>query len=181
MRSDPALLLLRKQTELAVNSIRLTRADQLPRLSLTASNTLARPVSRTMADLYNNSWNIGLSFSYPLSSLYTNRHRMREARQNVELMKNAEEQKRQRIRMDVQAALLKHREASSRVEALKLSVRQAEENYRIMRNRYMNQLAILTDLLDADNLRLNAELQLTTARTQVIYTYYQLQRAVGAL
>lgn len=181
VRSDPALLLLQKQTELAVNSIRLTRADQLPRLSLTASNTLARPVSRTMADLYNNSWNIGLSFSYPLSSLYTNRHRMREARQNVELMKNAEEQKRQRIRMDVQAALLKHREASSRVEALKLSVRQAEENYRIMRNRYMNQLAILTDLLDADNLRLNAELQLTTARTQVIYTYYQLQRAVGAL
>ena len=37
--SDPALLLLRKQTELAENNIRLTRAEQLPRLSLTASNT----------------------------------------------------------------------------------------------------------------------------------------------
>lgn len=68
-----------------------------------------------------------------------------------------------------------------RVEALRLSVRQAEENYRIMRNRYLNQLAILTDLLDADRLRLNAELQLTTARTDVIYTYYQLQRAVGKI
>lgn len=45
----------------------------------------------------------------------------------------------------------------------------------------MNQLAILTDLLDADNLRLNAELQLTTARTQVIYTYYELQRVIGNL
>ena len=134
--SDPALLLLRKQTELAENNIRLTRAEQLPRLSLTASNTLARPVSRTLTDMYNNSWNIGL---------------------------------------------LKHREATDRVEALRLSVRQAEENYRIMQNRYMNQLAILTDLLDADNLRLNAELQLTTARTQVIYTYYELQRAIGAL
>lgn len=63
--SDPALLLLRKQTELAENNIRLTRAEQLPRLSLTASNTLARPVSRTLTDMYNNSWNIGLSFSYP--------------------------------------------------------------------------------------------------------------------
>ena len=67
------------------------------------------------------------------------------------------------------------------MEALELSVRQAEENYRIMRNRYMNQLAILTDLLDADNLRLNAELQLTTARTRVVYTYYELQRAAGTL
>ena len=179
--TDPALLLSRKQTELAENSIRLTRAEQLPRLSLTASNTLARPVSRTLADMYNNSWNIGLSFSYPISSLYRNRHRMKEARQNVQLMRNAEEQKQQNIRMNIQAALLKHREAADRVEALKLSVKQAEENYRIMQNRYMSQLAILTDLLDADNLRLNAELQLTTARTQVIYTYYELQRAIGAL
>lgn len=179
--TDPALLLSRKQTELAENSIRLTRAEQLPRLSLTASNTLARPVSRTLADMYNNSWNIGLSFSYPISSLYRNRHRMKEARQNVQLMRNAEEQKQQNIRMNIQAALLKHREAADRVEALKLSVKQAEENYRIMQNRYMSQLAILTDLLDADNLRLNAELQLITARTQVIYTYYELQRAIGAL
>ena len=179
--SDPSMLLLRKQTELAENSLRLTRAEQLPRLSLTASNTLARPVSRTLADMYNNSWNIGLSFSYPLSSLYRNRHKMEEARQNILLMRNAEEQKQQYIRMNVQTALLKHREATDRVEALRLSVRQAEENYRIMHNRYMNQLAILTDLLDADNLRLNAELQLTTARTQAIYTYYELQRAIGAL
>ena len=179
--SDPALLLIRKQTELAENNIRLIRAEQLPHLSLTASNTLARPVSRTLADMYNNSWNIGLSFSYPISSLYRNRHRIREARQNVLLMQNAEEQKQQHIRMNVQTALLKHREAIDRVDALRLSVRQAEENYRIMQNRYMNQLAILTDLLDADNLRLNAELQLTTARTQVIYTYYELQRAIGAL
>ena len=63
----------------------------------------------------------------------------------------------------------------------KLSVRQAEENYRIMQNRYLNQLAILTDLLDANSVRLNVELQLVTARTRVIYTYYQLQKACGRL
>lgn len=178
---NPSLRLLQKETELAENNVRLIRADQLPRLSLTASNTLARPVSRTLADMYNNSWNIGLSFSFSLSSLYNNRHRMDEARRNVGLMRNAEEQQRQNVRMAVQTALLRHREAAGRVEALELSVRQAEENYRIMRNRYMNQLAILTDLLDADNLRLNAELQLTTARTRVVYTYYELQRAAGTL
>lgn len=179
--SDPSMLLLKKQTELAENNVRLTKAEHLPRLSFTASNTLARPVSRTLADMYNNSWNIGLSFSYPISALYRNKHKMTEAKQNVKLMQNAEEQKQQDIRMNVQEVLLKHHEATERVEALKLSVKQAEENYRIMRNRYMNQLAILTDLLDADNLRLNAELQLTSARTQVIYTYYELQRAIGAL
>lgn len=181
MQHNPSIRLLRKQTELAENEIRLTRSAQLPKLNLTASNTLARPISRTMADLYNNSWNIGLSFSYSLSALYKNPHRIKEAQQNVVLMQNAEAQEQQRIRMNIRTALLKHQEATERVEALKLSVKQAEENYRIMYNRYMNQLAILTDLLDADNLRLNAELKLTTARTQAIYTFYELQKATGNL
>ena len=99
----------------------------------------------------------------------------------VSLRKNDEEQKMQRIRMDVRTAFLRHQEALQRVEALQLSVRQAQENYRIMQNRYLNQLAILTDLLDANSVRLNVELQLVTARTRVSYTYYQLQKACGRL
>ena len=99
----------------------------------------------------------------------------------VSLRKNDEEQKMQRIRMDVRTAFLRHQEALQRVEALQLSVRQAQENYRIMQNRYLNQLVILTDLLDANSVRLNVELQLVTARTRVIYTYYQLQKACGRL
>lgn len=99
----------------------------------------------------------------------------------VSLRKNDEEQKMQRIRMDVRTAFLRHQEALQRVEALQLSVRQAQENYRIMQNRYLNQLAILTDLLDANSVRLNVELQLVTALTRVIYTYYQLQKACGRL
>lgn len=99
----------------------------------------------------------------------------------VSLRKNDEEQKMQRIRMDVRTAFLRHQEALQRVEALQLSVRQAQENYRIMQNRYLNQLAILTDLLDANSVRLNVELQLVTARTRAIYPYYQLQKACGRL
>ena len=99
----------------------------------------------------------------------------------VDLSRNEEEQKMQTIRINVRTAYIRHQEALQRVEALKLSVRQAQENYRIMQNRYLNQLAILTDLLDANSVRLNVELQLTTARTRVIYTYYQLQKACGRL
>ena len=179
--NDPSMLLLQQRTVQARNNIDLTKADYMPRLSLYASNALARPITRTMVDMYNNTWNIGLSFTYSLSSLYNNRHKVREARLSLSLMQNAEEQRKQSIRVNVRNAYLRHGEAIDRVEALKLSVKQAEENYRIMRNRYLNQLAILTDLLDADNLRLNAELQLTTARTQVVLTYYELQRATGNL
>ena len=50
-----------------------------------------------------------------------------------------------------------------------------------MQNRYLNQLAILTDLLDANAVLLEVELQLTAARTRVIYTYYQLLEVTGRL
>jgi outer membrane protein TolC len=132
-------------------------------------------------EAYSDNWNVGLSVSYPLSSIYKNSHKIKESKLMVSLRKNDEEQKMQRIRMDVRTAFLRHQEALQRVEALQLSVRQAQENYRIMQNRYLNQLAILTDLLDANSVRLNVELQLVTARTRVIYTYYQLQKACGRL
>lgn len=179
--NDPAIRLLREQTKIARNDVRLAKAANLPNVSLYASNTLARPISRTMVDMYNNNWNIGLSVSYPLSSLYKNNHKIKESKLAVVLSQNTEEQKIQQIKVNVRTAYLRHREALQQVEALKLSVKQAQENYRIMQNRYLSQLAILTDLLDANSVRLNAELQLTSARTRVIYTYYQLERACGRL
>ena len=179
--NDPAMKLLRKQTEVAQNEVRLTRATSLPNVSVYASNTLARPISRTLEDMYNNNWNVGLTVSVPLSSYYKNNHKVKESKLAVVLRRNEEEQKKQKVRINVRTAYLRHKEALQQVEALKLSVRQAQENYRIMQNRYFSQLVILTDLLDANSVRLNVELQLTTARTRVIYTYYQLQKASGRL
>ena len=179
--NDPAMLLARQQTLLAQNEVELTKADNRPTISLHAGNTLARPVQRTMADMYNNTWNIGLSVAYPLSSFYKNKHRLNAARLNVHLRQNEEEQLKQSSRLTIRTAYLRHQEAIDRVEGLKLSVRQAQENYRIVQNRYLSQLAILTDLLDANSVLLDAELQLTTARTQVVYTYYELQHASGKL
>lgn len=178
---NPEMERLRQRTELARNDIRLAKSALRPNVSLFASNTLARPVSRTLADMYNNNWTVGLSVSFPISSLYKNNHKIRESRRTVTLRQNEEEQRMQKLRVTVRSAYLRHQEALQQVEALKLSVRQAQENYRIMQNRYLNQLAILTDLLDANSVRLDVELQLTTARTHVIYTYYQLQKACGQL
>lgn len=178
---EPAMLLARKETDIALNGIKMAKAERLPRLSLTAGNTLARPVARTMADMYNNSWTIGLNLSYPLSALYKSRPAINRATRSAEISRRREELHEQELRMEIKRAWLDHAEAKRRVEALELSVVQARENYRIVRNRYFNSLAILTDLLDANNVCLEAELELTTARTQVIYTYYELQKSCGEL
>jgi len=82
--------LLRKETELAQNQIEIDRASRRPNINLYASNTLARPITRTMTDLYNNNWNIGLSVSYPLSSLFKNGHKIKESQLQVAVQKKEE-------------------------------------------------------------------------------------------
>lgn len=177
----PGLKIAETGTQLAQTGVWLTRSDNLPTLSLRAANTLSRPMSSNMEDVFSNNWNIGLSLSYNLSSIYQNRHKVREARQNITLRLNAEEQVKQDIRVQVKTAYVKHTEAIDRVRALQLSVSQANENYRIVQNRYLNQLSTMTDLLDASSIRLEAELQLTNAHTEIIYSYYELMRICGNL
>lgn len=48
-----------------------------------------------------------------------------------------------------------------------------------MSRRYHNGLAIVTDLTDAANLKLDAELQLADARIALVYAFYKLRYAAG--
>lgn len=179
----PELKMARQNISIAQENLSIVRAGYLPSLSLGASNVLGRPIagSSPVQDVFMNSWNVSLALSYRIGSLYKNRRQVNISREMISLQENRQEQIRQELRRNIRAACIKHSEALDRVKALTLAVGQANENYRIVQNKYLNQLAILTDLLDASSVRLQAELQLTAARTNVIYTYYQLLRATGEL
>lgn len=179
----PDLKITETNIALAQNNLKLVKADYLPTLSLQASNTLARPIPNVSPaqDLYLNAWGITLNLSYHISSLFDKKHSTNAAKRQIQLQQLAQEQQKQDIRTGVKSAYVKHKEAQDRIKSLEESLVQSNENYRIVKNKYFNQLAILTDLLDANTVQLNAELQLTAAKTNAIYTYYQLQKVSGNL
>ena len=179
----PELRLAENGIKLARKNEELVRADNLPSLSLRAANTLARPITTTSPaqDMYLNSWNVSLILSYKLSGLYQNKKKVSAAKHSVTLQQIQREQQEQNIRTGIKSAFIRHKEATDRVDALTLSVEQANDNYRIVYNKYKNKLAVLTDILDASGVKLEAEMQLTTAKANVMYTYYQLLRASGNL
>lgn len=179
----PEMKIANEQITLAKIDRRIVRSAYMPTLSVRAANTLIRPVTSISPplDLYANNWNVGLSLSYNLASLYRNRHKVDMATYNVELQNIEQERVRQTIRANLKNDYVKHNESLERIRVLVTSVEQANENYRIVLNKYRNQIAILTDLLDASAMQLDAQLQLTTAKTTAVYTYYQLMRYTGTL
>lgn len=179
----PDLKIAKANITLSQNNLKLIKADYLPTLSLQVSNTLARPIpySSPVQDLYINSWGAALNLSFPISSFFKKKHSIHIAKQQIEFQELEEKQQIQTIHTDVKSAYIKHSESIKRIKSLEKSLEQSKENYRIVKNKYYNQLAILTDLLDANAVQLNSELQLTSARTNAIYTYYQLQKVSGNL
>ncbi len=179
----PELQVANSEIKLAKKKEEITRADYLPSLFLQAGNSLERPITNVspVEDMFLNGWSVTLKLSYKLSSLYKNPNKTSISKQAIAFQQVQQEQQEQNIRTNIKSIFIKHQEALDKVDVLTLSVKQANENYRIVYNKYKNSMAILTDLLDASGVKLDAEMQLTTAKANVVYTYYQLLRTSGNL
>ena len=57
----------------------------------------------------------------------------------------------------------------------------ANQNYSVVQNRYQNDLALLTDMIDASNMKLSAEMALVNARISMLYHFYKLKYVTNTL
>ena len=57
----------------------------------------------------------------------------------------------------------------------------ANQNYSMVQNRYQNDLALLTDMVDASNMKLSAEMALVNARISMLYNFYTLKYVTNTL
>ena len=83
--------------------------------------------------------------------------------------------------LTIQSDYVRYMEAYDEVATLEKSVQLAIENYQVIENRYRNDIALVTDMLDASTQLLDAELKLVNARINVIFNYYKLKNTSGNL
>ncbi|SEN32168.1 Outer membrane protein TolC [bacterium A37T11] len=179
----PGILAAATNVKVSEKQVDIAKADRVPYLSAYAGNNLSRPItsSSPAVDKYSNGWQVGLSLSYNIASLYNTPKNIKLNRLQLLQAQEAELQVRQDKKIAVNTAYIKHQEAIVKWETQRENVRLATENYRITEKKYLNQLALLIDMLDASNAKLQAELDYTNAEINIIYTYYQLQKETGNL
>ena len=123
----------------------------------------------------------GIKASYSLSGLYMNKHKIVHALLEVKSAEVTLGKAIDDVRQQVKEAYLRLTETLTSVDVSRLNIIQATENDRIVRNSYFNQTALITDLLDADNLLLQSRFDLEAAQLSAQLKYFQLQQILGLL
>lgn len=179
----PSIQTAYKQIELSEKHLEITKADRLPTLSAYAGNNLQRPItsSSPAVDKYSNGWQVGLSLSYNIASLYGAPRNIKLSKLQVDQVKEQSVLIIQNKEVSINAAYVAYSEAIVRTEVLEKNVSLANENYRIIEKKYLNQLALLIDMLDASNAKIDAELRLANSSINVLYNYSRLLAETGTL
>ena len=176
-----------RQTRMAVQMNRtaeqLARADRRPSIALVAANNFDGPITIEVPVINKNFnyWYVGVGLSWKISSLYKANKSIKRAQYATQTSIRRQEEVAQQIGIGVQADYTKYMEAYDEVATLEKNVQLASENYAVIETRYSNEVALVTDMLDASNQLLDAELQLANARINVIFNYYKLKHTSGNL
>lgn len=176
-----------QQTQVSIRineqKVKLERSERLPKIALVAAEHLDGPITIEVPVLDNNFnyWYIGIGIKYNFSALFKNNHKLKQAKLNVKRAQETHLLMQEQIENTVQASFVDFLTAFTDLKTQQKSVELADQNYDVTSNRYQNDLALLTDMLDASNTKLSADLSLVNARINVIYNYYKMKYVTHTL
>lgn len=169
---------LEVQKEVAEDQIKVTKSAYKPTLFATAGYAAIHVPSVVTVT---NALNAGVGLSYDLGSLYKNKKKVNVAKQNlVEVERNlavTEDKIKNQIQEAQQEVALAQEKNKLHYQALD----QANENYRIVKDKYENGVADTDDLLTADVQQLQSKISLAMGEADLVETYYNLLLANGQL
>lgn len=177
------LKIARTENDIAQTNVKLSATDKYPELSIFAASNFQRPyVSAIPAiDIYYNVWQAGISLKYNIGSIYQAPRKIKAAEIISQQLKQKETLTIQQVDVSVHTAYIRYHESKDELNTYTNDLESAVENYRIVEKKYFNQLSLLTDMIDATNIKIEAELKVTNAQIEVIYAWYQILKVTGKI
>lgn len=181
--SNPLLKSAQKNIAVADKNIEIIKTDNAPTVAGFGGYTLQRPITtrNPVLDMYSGGWQTGVSLSYNIDALYKTKEKVKLGELQKNQANDAMTLVQQNVDMGVNAAYTKYQEAIQQADILNDAKRLAEENYKITEAKYLNQLAVQAEMIDAQNQKLQSELDYANAEINVLYQYYNLLKSTGTL
>ena len=161
----------------------IARSERLPQVALVASNHFDGPILIEVPpiDKNFNYWYVGVGIKYNLASLYKKKSSVQKQRLATRRVQEQYADAAEQTRLLVNAEYIRYREEREQLQTRLKNVELARQNHEVVRHRYYNELALVTDLLDADNARLQADVELANSRVSIIFSYYKLLYLAGII
>lgn len=181
--NSPSLNLARSSLEISRKAEALVRSERLPKVSLQAGWSIDGPILVEVPPIDRNLsyWYVGVGVSYNLASLYKSNKSLARSRAATQVAVEQLYAARENVALAVNADHVRYLEAYEELKTREKSVELAERNYQTIVLRYDEGMALITDMLDAANSRLDAQQQLVNARINIIYYYYKLLFSTGKI
>lgn len=179
----PALKLAKSGVDISRTSEALVRSRKMPKIGLQAGWSTEGPILVEVPPINRNLsyWYVGVGISYNLSSLYKTNKSLAKSiaatRQAVDQLTAT----RENVGLQVRADYVRYIESYEELKTHQISVELAERNYATTSTRYSADMALITDMLDAADSKLEAEQNLVNARINIIYYYYKLLFTSGKI
>lgn len=169
--------------DIAKSQLKLAKSEMLPKLAVVAVDNFSGPFTYDIPpiDKNFNIWYVGVGINYSLSSLFKGNKGVRRAEASLAKSHDDYNVATESIDNQLQSARTMFEQSKVELRTQQKSVELARQNYEVVNDRYLNQLALITDMIDASNVRLNAELQEVNARINMVYTYYKIKYIAGII
>lgn len=180
---SPSLQLARTGVDISRKAEDIVRAERLPKVGLQAAWNLNGPILTEIPPIDRNLsyWFVGVGVEYNLSSLYKTNKSLARCKMATQRATEELDVAVENVSLAVKADHVRYLEAFEELKTRTKSVELAERNYRTVSTRYAADMALIADMLDAANVRLDAQQQLVNARINIIYYYYKLLFTSGKI
>jgi outer membrane protein len=162
-------------------NISAARAGWFPSLSLFGNFYYSRPNQRILPpeNKFEDTWDVGVSLNWDIWNWGYTSSQTTQAEENKFQAEVTLSKLKDAVEIEVYQSYLNYKKAFDRIEVIQKSVEQAEENYRITKEKYNSQLATSTDLIDAEVSLSQAKTNLTNASVDYELSRLTLEKAIG--
>lgn len=162
-----------KAADLAIKS---ARAESLPSLVLTGGY-----VAGVVPNLFSvtNALNVGIGVQYNLANLWKSNASLTRAKAQLTEAQAGENLLEDAVRLQANKDFQEFILAKNKMDVYDKALAQSTENYRITHNKYANNLATMTELLEANAALLQAKLNVPFAKADAFLAYEKLLLVSG--